>query len=191
MRPSEELTPSPFKVRLIANAFLLCVIAVVGGCGDSVISWREEVRLLDGRVITVVQKRRIEEGKMPREAWLSFKLPDISDQEIVWHENLETQVLNVSRGKLYLVGVPFTEEAFRQYGRPYPEYVSFRYERGIWVRVAFSEIPEEIYDTNMYFENMALHRLDFVSLEDKNKMLKNDGYLAGQKRLTAAFKTPH
>jgi hypothetical protein len=142
-------------------------------------------------VISVVQKRRIEQGKMPREAWLTFKLPEFSNQEIEWHENLETQVLNVYRGKLYVVGVPATEDSFRQYGKPYPEYVPFRYEAGKWLRIGFGEVPEEIYDANMFCENMTLYRLDHVSLAHKDNMLKDDRYVPGLKRMTPTFKTPH
>lgn len=172
-------------------AMVLTSVPLVGGCGDNTLTWQEDVQLLDGRVITVTQKRRIEQGRMPREAWLIFKLPEFGDKEIVWHENLETQVLNVYKGKLYVVGIPFTEESFRQYGKPYPEYVPFRYEAGNWLRIEFNEVPKAIYDTNMYFENMTLHRLNHVSLSDKDKMLKDDSYIPAQKRMTPTFKTPH
>jgi hypothetical protein len=179
------------RIKFVAMGIVLASVPLLSGCGDNIITWQEDVKLLDGRVITVTQKRRIEQGKMPREAWLTFKLPEFSDQEIVWHENLETQVLNVYQGRLYVVGVPFTEESYKQYGKPYPEYVPFRYEAGHWQRIGFNEVPKAIYDTNMYFENMALYRLKHVSLADKDKMLKDDSYIPAQKRMTSTFKTPH
>ncbi len=46
---------------------------MVGGCSGDMLTWQEEVRLLDGRVITVNQKNRVEEG-MPREFWLSLQI---------------------------------------------------------------------------------------------------------------------
>jgi hypothetical protein len=178
-------------IKQITLGFALASLQTLGGCGDSIITWREEVRLLDGRVITVTQKRRVEQGRMSVEAWLVFRLPEFSANEIVWHENLETQVLNVYRGKLYVVGLPFTEREYLQYGKPYPEYVAYRYDAGNWIRIPFNEIPEAIYDTNMYFENMALYKLKHVSLDDKAKMLRDDGYMPGLKRLTPTFKTSH
>lgn len=90
-------------LRQITLGFVLAVAALVGGCGDNTITWTEEVKLLDGRVITVMQKRRIE-GNIEREAWLTIKLPEFGDKEIVWHENLDTMVLNVYQNKLYVVG---------------------------------------------------------------------------------------
>ena len=171
---------------------VLTSMPLIGGCGENTLTWTEEVKLLDGRVITVTQKRRISpNGRMPREAWLTFKLPEFGDKEIVWHENLETQVLNVYQGKLYVVGIPFIEETYRQYGRPYPEYVPYRYEEEQWKRIPFNEIPVEIYNTNMYFENMTLYKLTHVSLLYKENMLKEEGYVDGQRRLSPTFKTPH
>jgi hypothetical protein len=179
------------RIKRLALGFALVGGSLLGGCGDNIITWREEVRLLDGRVITVTQKRRVEQGRMSVEAWLAFNLPEFSADEIVWHENLETQVLNVYRGKLYVVGLPFTEREYLQYGKPYPEYVAYRYDAGSWTRIPFTEIPEAIYDTNMYFDNMALYKLKHVSLEDKAKMQGDAGYMPGLKRLSPTFKTPH
>src|ERR1039457_4229705 len=110
------------------------------------LTWQEEVKLLDGRVIQVTQKRRYEGayngqnvGNIPRESWVTRKLPEFGDQEIVWHENLDTQVLNIYEGKLYIVGFPHTEREFRQYGSPTPSYVGHRYDNGRWVRIPFNE----------------------------------------------------
>ncbi|MFY9259922.1 MAG: hypothetical protein WAO71_05360 [Gallionella sp.] len=159
---------------------------LVGGCGDNTITWTEEVKLLDGRVITVTQKRRIE-GQMPREAWLTFKLPEFGDKEIVWHENLGTQVLNVYQGKLYVISDFPSIVEFRQYGSPFPAYVAFRYDNGQWLRILFNEIPKAIYDSNMYFDNMALYRLKHVSLEHKAGMMKKDTYMPPTKHLDPTY----
>jgi len=119
--------------RRMTLGLVLTAVPLVGGCsGDTTITWTEEVKLLDGRVITVTQKRRYDEDKMPREAWLTFRLPEFGEQEIVWHENLEVQVLNVYLGKLYVVGDARGQREFRQYGA---HYVPFRYEAGQWVRI--------------------------------------------------------
>lgn len=170
----------------ITLGLVLAAVPMLGGCGDNTLTWTEEVKLLDGRVITVTQKRRIE-GRMPREAWLMFKLPEFGDKEIVWHENLGTQVLNLYQGKLYVVGRMPSIVEFRQYGKPFPAYVGFRYDNNQWVRITFSEIPEAIYDSNMYFDNMALYRLKHVSLEHKAGMMHEDSYMAPIKRLDPKY----
>lgn len=175
--------------RRMTLGLVLAAVPLVGGCSDNnIITWTEDVKLLDGRVITVTQKRRIDMKRMPREAWLTFKLAEFGNKEIEWHENLLTHVLNVYQSKLYIVGLTTTDVEFRQYGNPQPPYVGFRYDNGQWVRIPFSEIPDAIYNTNMYFDNMALYRLKHVSMEYKAEMLKDETYMPPLKKLDPAFR---
>ncbi len=174
--------------RRMTLGLMLAAVPLVGGCSDNnIITWTEDVKLLDGRVITVTQKRRIDMKRMPREAWLTFKLPEFGDKEIVWHENLGTQVLNVYQGKLYVISDFPSILEFRQYGNPNPSYVAFRYDNGQWIRISFNELPEAIYDTNMYFDNMALYRLKHVSLEHKADMLRDETYMPHNKRIDPKY----
>ena len=99
------------------------------------------MRLLDGRVFTATQRQRIDRDRVAREAWLTFKLPEFVDKEILWHENLGTQVLNIYQGKLYVVGTFPTIVEFRLYGKPNPSYVGFRYDSGQWVHIPFTLNP--------------------------------------------------
>jgi hypothetical protein len=178
-------------LRWMTLGLVLAVVPMLGGCGDNTITWTEDVKLLDGRVITVVQKRRIDSNRMPREAWLTFKLPEFGEGEIVWHENLGTLILNTYQNKLYVVGRFPSIVEFCQYGKPLPAYVGFRYENGQWARIPFSEIPEAIYDTNMYFDNMALYRLKHVSLEHKAGMMRDETYMNDDKHLDPKFSIPN
>lgn len=175
---------------------LLVAIVIVGisldafgflGFGNT-LTWQEEVKLLDGRVITVTQKNRIED-RTPREFWMTFKLPEFGNQEIVWHENLEPMVLNIYQRKLYVVGTPGTIIEYNQYGRPEPIYIGYRYDNTQWVRIPFNEIPVAIYDANMYPENMALNRLKHVSVADKVGMFKDDRWDASQRRIDPNYKS--
>jgi hypothetical protein len=177
---------------------LLASMPLVGGCGDNIGSWQEEVKLTDGRVITITQKRRYENvydgqssGNLPREFWLTFKLPEFGNQEIVWHENLLPRVLNVHKGKLYVVGTPWTEREYRQYGKPYPEYVPYRYESGQWQRIPFNEIPEAIYDTNLLISTELPSEVKFVSFARKAAEIANDRLRDASKKLSATHKTSH
>lgn len=176
--------------RCMTLGFVLATMPLVGGCsGDEIISWTEEVKLLDGRVITVTQKRRIDMKRMPREAWLTFKLPEFGDKEIVWHENLETQVLNIYQGKLYLVGYTYGIQEFHQYGNPPSLHVPYEYRDGRWVRTQVSEIPKAIYDTNMYPDNMAIKRLKHVSVSDKLEIFKDDAWMQHQRRVNPSYQS--
>lgn len=170
-------------VKRLTLGVMLSSMPLVGGCGDSTITWQEEVKLSDGRVIVVTQKRRYEgaysghgsgASSIPREAWLTFKLPEFGSKEIVWHENLDTQILNVYKGKLYIVGLPHTEREFRQYGSPRPSYIGFRYDQGQWVRIPFNEIPIAIYDSNMWLDSAPDNKSKYVSLTNKAGQM-NDG----------------
>ncbi len=73
---------------------------------------------------------------------------------------------------------------------PKPPYLGYRYEGGRWNLLPFSEIPEAIYDINLYFANMALHRKEIVSLTDKAEMMKNDKYLPYNRRIDPNYVFP-
>lgn len=169
---------------------MLAVVPVLGGCGNNIGSWQEEVKLLDGRIITITQKRRYENvydgqssGKLPREFWLTFKLSEFGDQEITWHENLLPHVLNVYQGKLYVVGLPWTALEFHQYGNPNPSYLGYRYESGQWQRIQFNEIPVAIYDTNLLIATELSSDVKFVSFARKAAEIANDRLRDNQKRI--------
>lgn len=174
--------------------FVLAIVPMVGGCGSNTSSWQEEVKLLDGRVITITQKRRYENvytgqnfGDLPREFWLTFKLAEFGDKEIVWHENLIPRVLNVYQGKLYVVGTPGTEIEFRQYGNPKPSYLGYRYEAGKWQLISFNEIPEAIYGTNLLIANEPPNDAKFVSSAIKAGEMIDDSYRVPQKKINPKF----
>jgi len=169
------------KFKSLTLGLILASVPLLGGC-SSTLSWTEEVKLLDGRVITVTQKRRIEE-RIERETWLTFKLPEFSDKEIVWHQDLDTMVLNVYQNKLYIVGRFPSGRELERYGYPAPPYIGFRFDNAQWVRIPFSDIPTAIYDTNMYPENMTLNRLKHVSVADKAEIFKDDRWRAHQRRI--------
>lgn len=165
--------------RLTLSA-VLASVPLLGGCSNTG-SWQEEVKLSDGRVITITQKRRYENvydghgsGNLPREFWLTFKLPEFGDQEITWHENLLPRVLNVYEGKLYVVGIPWTEREFRQYGNPKPSFLGYRYEAGQWQPISFNEIPVAIYDTNLLIATEPPRDIKFVSFSIKAQEIANE-----------------
>ena len=180
-------------MKRLANLFMGLVFATVpilGGCGGSTLTWQEEVKLLDGRVITVTQKRRYESvytgsntGNLPREYWLAFKLPEFGDKEVIWHENARPLVLNIYQGTLYLVGTPPTGREFIQYGSPSPGYVQFKFMNDRWQRITFAEIPKAIYDGNLLISNEPQNSLKLVSLVAKAEEMKSDTISGFYKKL--------
>jgi hypothetical protein len=166
-----------------ALRMMLIMIAVtqITACSKTV-EWKEEVKLNDGRVIVVTQKKRCEGGDysaktgatcIARESWLTINLPEFSNKEILWHESLDPMVVNVHQGRLYVVGFPPHTLEFRAYGATNPPYFGFVWESGKWKRIAFSEIPEAIYDTNMLIESIPGAKTDFLTLGKKNSLDEN------------------
>jgi hypothetical protein len=157
---------------------LLAAIAAtqITACSKTV-QWEEEVKLNDGRVIVVTQKKRCEGGNsmakkgatcIAREAWLTVKLPEFSDNDMVWHENLDPMVVNIHQGRLYVVGRPPHTLEFRTYGATNPPYFGFVWEGSAWKRIPFTEIPLAIYDRNMLIESIPQNRTNFLTLAKKN-----------------------
>ena len=100
---------------LITPLFVLLGTSITSYAGTDTKSWQEEVKLLDGRVIVVNQQRLFEGayngsnyGGVPRESWLTLKLPETGSLETTWHEKLEPSHLNIANGKLYIVALPPT-----------------------------------------------------------------------------------
>lgn len=181
--------------KCIAMGVTMVVLAPLNGCGNT-FTWQEEVKLSDGRVITVTQKRRYEGayngqnyGVIPREAWLNFRLPEFGDHDITWHERLKPWILNIHDGKLYVVGWPPTRLEFDLYGQQRPPYFGFLYENGQWRRISLAEIPEAIYDTNLWIENAPKNKSEHVSLKDKAEEMQIPELHRSRKRIDPTYET--
>jgi hypothetical protein len=159
-------------------------------------TWREQVKLNDGRVIVVTQKRRCELaiqtrdnfGCIEREAWLTIDLPEFSATPMVWHEKLHPRIVNIHNGHLYIVGKPPTSRESRHYGmyaKPVPPYIGFVWENGLWKRLPFELIPEAIYDTNMLIEGIPPKGITLLTLKLKESHQVNGNllYNKNQKRI--------
>jgi hypothetical protein len=161
--------------------FPLLAALLLSACSNTV-QWDEEVKLNDGRVIVVTQKKRCEGGDyaaktkascVAREAWLTIRLTEFSDKEIVWHESLNPLVVNIHQRRLYVVGIPPTSLEFRTYGATNPPYFGFVLDGGAWRRIPFTEIPEAIYGTNMLIESIPGTKTTLMTLERKNSFEEN------------------
>jgi hypothetical protein len=191
------VTYHSFLKRITHFSIILMLGLSLYGC-SGMKSWKEEVKLLDGRVINITQLRRYDNasagsnsGAAPREFWLTFKLPELGDQEVMWHENLLAQVFNVYQGKLYVVGIPFTEREFRQYGSPQPSYVGYRFEMGKWQRIPFNEIPIQIYDANLLILNEPPNGAKFVNFTMKDESNRDKSLPSMLKRIDPKFEPLH
>ncbi|HEX3912704.1 MAG TPA: hypothetical protein VHW71_04290 [Steroidobacteraceae bacterium] len=143
------------------------------------VSWKEEVKLNDGRVIVVKQKR-LAEGEVPREEWLTIPLPEFDVNPIVWHEHLIPLILNIDHRILYIVGIPPTGREIRLYGCPEHGAVGFKWQNGQWIRIPFGDIPLNIYSTNMLINNFPPKGTSLLTiLEKSSRSLNGDGRASG------------
>lgn len=162
----------------LISVFLIVACTSIMAKGGKFREWQEEVQLNDGRVIVVTQKKRCEAAYtggnyapcIAREAWLTINLPEFSNQPIVWHEKLKASVLNIHDSHLFIVARFPTQREFKLYGGPQPPYIGFRWEIDSWHQIPFSEIPIEIYDTNMLIEGIPPTGIKYLSLEKKNSI---------------------
>lgn len=162
------------------NKFILAALAVgLMGCqaaSAEFVTWKEEVKLNDGRVVVVTQKKRCQGAYtgqnyakcIAREAWLTIRLPEFSQEDIVWHEKLDPLVVNVHEGRLYIVGWPHTGAEFMIYGKPQPPYLGFVWMQGKWEKIPFSQIPDAIYSTNMLIESIPPEGTELLTLDKKD-----------------------
>ena len=162
------------KVFTTMMLIAMCLITL-NACSDGTTSWREEAKLLDGRVVVVTQRRKFEHGTLVRDAWLTINLKELGDQPIIWHEALIPMLVNVYNEQLYVVGIPSTSREYDHYGRPEYSYIGFRYEKNRWNRIDFKEIPEQIYDANLLYssdlpEDTSSHSI--LTLKQKQSMLE-------------------
>ena len=188
------------RIHQLLKLFIILQCGVsLTSCADNKASWQEEVKLLDGRVITVHQERRFEGrayngstfGSMPREFWITMSLPEISKQEIVWHEKVLPTNLNIFKGKLYVVAVPQTSREFYLYNKPRPPYLGYQFENGQWKRIPFNEIPVSIYDTNLSISGDQYIHDGRVTLQDVIKEKGVPGFDESYKRINPLDRFPN
>ena len=157
--------------QIISVLMIFSCLINIAACSPFVV-WKEEVKLNDGRVILVQQKKR-EEGRISREAWLTIDLPEFSQRPMVWHENLTPLIVNVYNGRLFVVGWPPTDIEKDQYGDQKPPYIGYVWEKGAFVRIPFEQIPEKIYDTNMLIDDFPPNGTNVLTLEEKYGLTLN------------------
>ena len=148
------------NLNLTLGAVLGILMTLTACSGTS--SWDEEIRLNDGRTITIEQWRKYASAydgdkvaRLQREARIRFKVPELGNATIEWQERLYPIVLNVHGGKWYIVGMPNTGADFDYYKRPRHTYVPFRFENGKWERIPFKELPKEVYQSNLWLGSNA------------------------------------
>jgi hypothetical protein len=106
-------------------------------------SWYEEVQLLDGRVITIHQKRQYFEDYGTNQSWVTIDLPELGGKQ-VWHSYLMPQRVDVVDGKVYVFGRPRGDRQLTYYRYPKYMMVGFVWDGANFQRVPYLSLPEKI-----------------------------------------------
>ena len=103
-------------------------------------TWKEEVRLSDGRVILIKQKHEYYDNYGTAQSWLTFSLPEMGGER-TWHSYLKPMRVDVQDGKVYVFGRPRGPREVSHYR--YPKYliVAFVWQGNDFVRVPFIAVP--------------------------------------------------
>ena len=157
-------------------------------------SWKEEVRLHDGR--TVIVERWVKRGGRHEigqpgsyvAQTLKFALPGTS-KTIEWEDPYSKELgstsflpmlLDIVKDIPYLVVDPMGCQSYNKWGRPNPPYVIFKYENGQWIRIPLQELPAEITTPNLLQSapDMEVKRLGttLITAEEISKHTAVYGY---------------
>lgn len=145
--------PRPFPWLLVAIGLLVLGAAAAAGWNwyqKRYPSWYEEVRLSDGRVITIHQKREYYENYGTAQSWVTIDLPELGGKQ-VWHSYLMPQRVDVVDGKVYVFGIPRGDVQYSYYSDPKNYIVAFSWEGLGFGRIPFASVPESIrQEENVY-----------------------------------------
>jgi hypothetical protein len=85
------------------------------------------------------------------------------------------------------VARPPTDEEYFLYGQPQPPYVGYLFENKVWRRIPFTEIPVEIYDTNLSIDSENYIHLGQITLHDKANELLDPRMPESERRLSPIY----
>lgn len=170
---TQTVKPGFFKRnqwRLILISALLLIVSVLAWryYESRYPSWYEEVRLSDGRIITIHQKREYDENYGTSQSWVTIDLPELGGKR-VWHSRLMPQRVDVVDGKVYVFGVPRGDRQYAYYRDPKNFMVGFLWSANDFNRIPFVQIPQAIRLEENTYPCVPTDRSSVVSIGEKNK----------------------
>lgn len=136
--------PFPWLPLLLALAVIGAIAAVAWHFYQKRYpSWYEEVRLSDGRIITIHQKRQYFDNYGTNQSWVTLDLPELGGKR-VWHSYLMPQRVDVVDGKVYVFGAPRGDRQYSIYRFPKNYLVGFVWAGDEFKRIPFLSLPEHI-----------------------------------------------
>ena len=129
---------------------LTSLVALSGACAFAYYSWhlnrypswREEVRLSDGRTIQITQKHEYYANHGTTQSWVTFSLPEIGGKR-TWHSYLTPQRIDVVGGRVFVFGFPRGDRQYAYYKYPKNYMVAFVWNGTEFRRLPFLNLPAE------------------------------------------------
>lgn len=131
-------------------------------------AWYEEVRLSDGRVITIRQEHEYYENYGTNQSWVEIDLPELGGKK-VWHSYLIPQRVDVYQGKVYVFGMPGGDRQYQFYADPKNFLVGFAWDGSAFARIPFLEIPSVVRQEENLYSCIPPMRAQVLSLKLKDK----------------------
>jgi hypothetical protein len=153
-------------------AVLVVVAAVVWGAflahDARYPSWKEEVKLLDGRVIVVHQKHRYYQNYGTAESWVTFSLPEMGGEQ-TWNSYLKPMRIDISGGDVYVFGSPRGSRQVKYYRHPRYFIVAFKWNGYEFERIPFMSVPDPIRASENVFPCVPKQRSRTWTWEEKKQ----------------------
>lgn len=147
--------------RIMKVGLFLMIGASMSAC-SATMSWKEEVKLHDGQIITSERFYNLggypgldAHERVPLDETVTFNLPD--GKRIIWKNDFRDTVpepnslnhfrFDIVNGVPYLATYPAGCIAYNKWGRPNPPQVLFKYNGGQWQRITLAELPPELIGT--------------------------------------------
>ena len=131
-------------------------------------SWDEEVRLSDGRVITIHQKREYYENYGTAQSWVTIDLPELGGKK-VWHSYLMPMRVDVAAGMVYVFGRPRGPLQLGRYRYPKNHMVGFRWSGSEFERIPFLDVPDALRQEENVFSCLPEAGLKLLRINQKDR----------------------
>lgn len=147
------------KYYLLAALAIAVFIALSAYFGND-LEWTEDVRLPDGRIVTLSRSAEFKGGTAPfgkrqteSKQRFEFRDPE-SGKSVIWTNTktegrLRTLALGISNGKPWLLSTPAYGNDLYMYKCPGPPYLLFEYANGVWASKPLAQIPVKRIRANM------------------------------------------
>jgi hypothetical protein len=158
-----------YRLHLMAGMAVALIAAVLGWLyyHSRYPSWYEEVRLSDGRVITIHQRHQVFENYGTNQSWVEIDLPELGGKR-VWHSYLIPQRVDVHMGAVYVFGMPARHRQYRFYQYPKNYMVAFAWNGSEFVRVPFLSIPASLRNQENVFSCIPENRPSLLTVNYKD-----------------------